>query len=35
MFVPTQIDGTEEEEGAILFNKTALHPTAVMRNKCP
>jgi hypothetical protein len=37
LFVSTQIDGTEEEEEevAILFNKRALHPTAVMRYKFP
>ena len=34
-FVSTQIDGIEEQEGAILFNKMALHPTAVMRYKFP
>ena len=41
LFVSIQIDGIEEEEekeeeeGAILFNKMALHPTAVMRYKFP
>jgi len=35
LFVSTQIDGTEEEEVAILFNKISLHPTAVMRYKFP
>ena len=35
LFVSTKNDGIEEEEGAILFNKMALHPTAVMRYKFP
>jgi hypothetical protein len=37
-FVFPQIGGIqqeEEEEGEFLFNKTVLHPTSVVRCKCP